>query len=1166
MISFARLHRNSLIYNWRNHLAVVLCVAAGSAALSGALLVGDSMRGSLREQALRRLGPVDDALVAPRFFREQLAVDIAADASFDGEFSAACPVVLLRAAIHHTQTASRANRVNILGVDDRFWRLDPKPRRSDVAASSRTVILNQALADEIGAKAGDDVLLRLVKKGAVPTETILGRPDDTAASLRLTVSRIVATDGLGGFSIRPSQAAPMNAFVPLATLQRAIGQQRRVNTILVVGKSDRREKDQTQPSCLDRLLADHLRLADCDLRLRKEVARHYFAVETDRLLIEPPVEAAAQAAAGKLHIPALPVLTYLANTISLVDATGAPRGNREIPYSTITALDPAAAGFLPRVFLVDGSQPGALGPDEILLNQWAAADLGARVGDLIKVEYYVSRPFAGLATESSLFRLKGIVPLSGWGGDPGLMPTYQGISDAKTLADWDPPPSLKIDLSRNREKDERYWEQYRGTPKAFVSLETGRRLWAETDGRFGQLTSILFGAEPQADLTAAMSAFEMELLIHLKPQELGLRFDAVRAEALEAGAGSTDFSQLFIAFSFFVIAAAAMLVALVFRLGVERRANEVGIFLAIGFTVRRVRQMLLAEGMWLAAFGSLLGLAGAVGYAWLMLAGLRSWWTEAVNAPFLRLHVQMPSLVIGLVASFAIGLLSMAWSLRGLMRIPLAALLAGNVVSTAGFQSVRGNGAQPTCGTGFQPVRRVAPITCVVALVLGLGAVISALASPSVPKVPAFFGGGAAMLIAGLAAFSWWMQGGQRDLIRTGGLVGMLRLGIRNVARSGGRSVMTASLIACSCFVIVAVGASRHEAGEDALDAGGGTGGFSLLAEAIIPLQYDLNTDEGRDLLNIAPPTAEMLKPATVIALRLKPGDDTSCLNLYKVRSPKILGAPDAMIHRGGFSFANSMADSPEERANPWQLLQRTFEDGAVPAIGDANTITYLLKLGIGRDFSITDERGRNRALRIVGMLSGSVLQGELIIGERRFTELFPSVSGHGFLLIDAPASDVARLGEALERDLGDFGLDVESTLARLNAYRAVENTYMSTFQTLGGLGLILGTLGLGAVMLRNVLERRGELALLRAVGYRSAGLGWMVFAENAWLLVVGLLIGGLSALLAVAPNAVSRPGQIPWTSLAWTLLFVMLAGLASSAAALRSTLKTPLLPALRRE
>lgn len=1151
MNRLARLHRKSLTYHWRNHLAVILCVAAGSAALSGALVVGDSMRGSLREQALRRLGPVDEALVAPRFFREALADEIANDDDFNDFFKGICPVIFLEGGVYQAQTHSRVNHINVYGVDGRFWSLDEDSRNPGLVEDSRTICLNRGLADELGAKVGDNLIVRVPKSNRIPTETILGRPDDTAVSLRLTLAKIVTDTGLGGFSLGPGHAAPRNAFIPLRTLARALGRAERINGLLIASRMRAGNLPRLHKHVPPRyLLCRHFRLEDFDLRLRKDEVRHYFALETDRLLIEPPAEAAARQAAGELKTPALPVLTYLANEISLVDAAGAPRGRRGIPYSTITALDPQVASFLPPVFFVDGTQPGSLAPDEILLNQWAAADLGAGAGDFIKVTYYVSRPMVGLVTESTVFRLKGVVPIAGWAGDPGLMPTYPGISDAKSLADWDPPPSLKIDLSRNREKDELYWQEHRGTPKAFVSLETGRRLWAESGGRFGSLTSIFFGAGPQADLKTEISAFEKALLNHLPPSELGLRFEAVRAEALEAGAGSTDFSGLFIGFSFFVIAAAAMLVALVFRLGVERRAHEVGLYLAVGFTVRRVRRMLLAEGTWLAAAGSLLGLAAAIGYAWLMLAGLRSWWAEAVNAPFLQIHVEPLSLAIGLGASFAVGLLSIAWSLRGLMRSSPAALLAGNVAS----------------GTGAQPVGRVVPIVCVASLVLALGAVISALASQAVPKVPAFFVGGAAMLVAGLAAFSWWMRGSRGELIRKGGVVGMLRIGIRNVARSSGRSVMTASLIACSCFIIVAVGAFRHEADAEALDAGGGTGGYSLLAEAIIPLQYDLNTADGRDSLNVAPSTAAMLKPETVIALRLKPGDDTSCLNLYKVRSPKILGAPDAMIQRGGFSFAGSMAESPEERANPWQLLHRTFEDGAVPAIGDANTITYLLKLGIGEDFPITDQRGRQRALRIVGMLSGSVLQGELIIGEQRFTDLFPSISGHGFLLIDAPAMDASRLGEALERDLGDFGLDVESTLTRLKAYEAVENTYLSTFQTLGGFGLILGTLGLGAVMLRNVLERRGELALLRAVGYRPSGLGWMVFAENAWLLVVGLLIGGSSALLAVAPNAVSRPGQIPWVSLGWTLTFVTLAGLTSSAAALRSTLRTPLLPALRRE
>ena len=62
-------------------------------------------------------------------------------------------------------------------------------------------------------------------------------------------------------------------------------------------------------------------------------------------------------------------------------------------------------------------------------------------------------------------------------------------------------------------------------------------------------------------------------------------------------------------------------------------------------------------------------------------------------------------------------------------------------------------------------------------------------------------------------------------------------------------------------------------------------------------------------------------------------------------------------------------------------------------------------------------------------------------------------------------------------------------TVARRNAFNAVQNTYLGTFQILGGLGLLLGSAGLGIIVLRNVLERRGELGLLLAVGFRPRAL-----------------------------------------------------------------------------
>jgi ABC-type antimicrobial peptide transport system permease subunit len=136
----------------------------------------------------------------------------------------------------------------------------------------------------------------------------------------------------------------------------------------------------------------------------------------------------------------------------------------------------------------------------------------------------------------------------------------------------------------------------------------------------------------------------------------------------------------------------------------------------------------------------------------------------------------------------------------------------------------------------------------------------------------------------------------------------------------------------------------------------------------------------------------------------------------------------------------------------------------------------------------------------------------------------------------------------------------------RLQGYFAVVNTYLTTFQALGGLGLILGSLGLAVVLLRAVWERRAELALFRAIGYRRRALGWLVLAENGFLLLIGLGAGTVSALLAVAPHLATGAAGVPWGELAGLLAGALLVGLLAGMAATLATLRAPLVPALRRE
>jgi putative ABC transport system permease protein len=153
-----------------------------------------------------------------------------------------------------------------------------------------------------------------------------------------------------------------------------------------------------------------------------------------------------------------------------------------------------------------------------------------------------------------------------------------------------------------------------------------------------------------------------------------------------------------------------------------------------------------------------------------------------------------------------------------------------------------------------------------------------------------------------------------------------------------------------------------------------------------------------------------------------------------------------------------------------------------------------------------------------------------------------------------------------LEKSLADHGFTVSPSADRLQTYLAVENTYLSTFQALGGLGLLLGALGLAIVLMRSVWERRGELALLRALGYRQTALGWLMLAENGFLLILGLGIGALAALFSVAPHLVAGSGEVPVFRLIVLLVIVFIVGLAAGAAAVAATLRAPLLTALRRE
>ncbi len=1102
--------RRSLTYFWRIHLAVLLGVAVAAAVLTGALLVGDSVRDSLTDLTLDRLGDIDHALVSERFFRSGLARDI--ERASDG--LTVVPAVTVDGSAAHASAGTRASRVTILGVDSRFGNLfDANVPGLDRLGAATPFVANESLSSELNASVGDAVLLSFELPADVHRESLFGREEvsESIQTVRVRLAGIVPDRGMGRFGLRARQNAPLNAFVSLPGLQEALGTPGRVNMLLV-------SVDSQGPGDPAQALSRAATLDDLGLSIRVDAG--YFSVESTGYLLKPRVAEEVLGLADGLGMPRMPVLTYLANTIRA--------GNRELPYSTITAMDPGGVGSLR---LAGGPAAPALGEGELLLNAWAAADLHAGTGDTVDVAYFEAGPKGALNTRQAGFRVAGVVAMEELGADSLLTPAFPGLHDADDMHAWDPP--FPVDLKRIRPADEAYWDAYRAAPKAFVSSATGQRLWRS---RFGSLTSIRLGRMPGKDIRQSAARFRSGVRDALTPESSGLIFQPVRKQGLAASSGSTDFGGLFIGFSLFLIVSAALLVGLLFRLGVEQRADEVGVLMASGFTTGAIRGRFLREAVWLSGLGGAIGLAGGLAYGWVMIAGLRTLWAPAVGTGELSLHVNVSSLTAGFLISQAVVLFMILMTVRRLGAQPVRSLLSGTVHQAA---------------AGGRRIKAYA----IGSLALAAACLAGASGAGRDAAIALFFGCGAFLLISGICIFAIWLHG--RSLAAVSGV---WWLGVRNSARNPGRSLLCASLIASACFVVVAVGAHRRiDGGADALsNRMSGGGGFQLVAESDVPLYHDINSEDGRFELGFSVEDAGILDSARVMAFRVLPGEDVSCLNLYRPRHPRVLGVPDAFIQRGGFTFDRLLQETDE----PWTLLTRRPGPDVIPAFGDANSVTWILHRKLGDEIPIRTDTGEVVRLRLVGLLKNSIFQSELLVSESNFTAHFPDRSGYGHFLIETDRP--RELGALLERRLQDAGLDATTASARLARFRTVENTYLSTFQTLGGLGVLLGTMGLGIVMMRNVIERRTELAALRALGFPRSTISGFLFVENGFLMATGMAIGVAAAIVTTVPHG--SGGGLPWVSLMATLGLILCAGLAAGAAGIYVALKTPLLPALKRE
>ena len=1065
----------SFLHYLRFNLTVAIGVAISTAILTGGLIVGDSVRYSLEQSTRYRLGGTRTAItMGDRFTTASLSAllqeELSDPLNLDQEIVCA-PIFQLQGIATADGGRMRVNRIQVLGVNEQFDLIaDTSSYFGNL--SSDEVIISENLAERLEVGAGDFIMLRIRKASVMPMNTPFVSAIHTTVSARVRVKAIAGVPELGRFSLKISQTAPFNIFISLDHLNRIMDLEDKANLMLISHDGSLQHEEITTS------LRKTWRPADAGLKIREIATLGEIELYADRVFIEPAIIEAFRNTGADQH----EVLTYFVNSITA--------GTNQTPYSFVSTL---SAGQY--------TSPGDKSPGEdgIIVNEWLASDLGLVPGDTVRLEYFVPGPLRRLEEHTVSLKVEGVVPIEGLFADMNLMPELPGLSDAGHCRDWE--AGIPIDLEKIRDKDEDYWNEFRGTPKAFISLRTAGELWKN---RFGDYTAVRYRAE-EMDQESLVKVFRD----HLDPADLGIRIEDIMDSGLKAARNGVDFSQLFIALSFFILLSSIILTALLFHLNLASRIRHAGTMATWGYPKKLIRSVYLIEGGFIALLGGLPGVLLAILYTRFVFSMLERVWSDIVRTSVLEISVQPLTLLTGFLVCILISWLTIYIVLQRNLRKEIVQIQR-NLTFRYRKQSV---------------LLKILPgsLAALICVIL----VMTQIFGPGPLSEMVF------MMAGGLLFISFILFTDQLLRIpRPGGSarISLSQVVQRNIAGNRQRSLTIILLFALGTFSVVLTGANRRNPQREINDESSGTGGFQFFAESTIPILHDLNDPEVRY-------GSGLEGDYSFVQFRKNDGDDASCLNLNRVSNPVLLGVDPAFIE-GRFSFVASTPDL--DPGKPWGSLEKELEDGLIPAIADQTVIQWGLGKKTGDTLYYQSETGDTLRIRLIGGIAPSVLQGNLIISDRHFLRFFPSSSGASVYLVDvAPGASVDPQND-LTRAFRDNGWYMTGSAARLAEFASVQNTYLSIFTLLGILALILGTVGLGIVLIRNIIERANEIGLFQALGYGPGQIFRIFFLEYFILIGIGILAGFLAAILATLPGLLSLNAMQAFSNIGKLLLLLI--------------------------
>ena len=1098
-MTFLRFILKSFWFFKKQHLAVFAGTIISTAVLTGALIVGDSVKYSLKQIVHARLGNTKFAMqTGDRFVRDELANDISNDLNI-----ATSPLLMLESIAINTESNIRINKTQIYGIDQSFWELS---NITMPELSNDEVIISNNIAQKLKVNINDEILLRIENANVIPLNTPFANDTELSVSIRVIVKSIADDETMGRFGLKNIQSAPYNIFMSRKYLAKKLDLTGLANIII---SSDNKEQN-LKVEELNYSLNKVWQLEDANIVIREldDIKKH--EILSDRIFIDEPILESIK----NIEISKETILTYLVNTI---------RSNEnETPYSFITA---ASYPLL----------PNEIKENEIIINEWLATDLKVSIKDTIEIDYFIIGPLRSLTEETKQFIVKDIIPTQGSVMDKSLMPLFPGLADAGSCSDWE--TGIPIDLKKIRNKDEKYWDDYKGTPKALISIQTGLNIW---QNKYGTYTSIRFNKND-----ISLDNLKKGILNKLNPKELNLSFIPVQEEGFHAASSGVDFGELFLSMSFFIIVSGILLTVLIYSLNTESRTKETGVLSGLGFNKKQVIQIRFAENIITAVVGGLVGALIGIWYNHGIMLALNTIWQDIVRTNILLVHIKPLTLFIGATGGILISIFAIYFVTRKKLNQPIIGLVRESSLHSQ--KKVR-------------PGNKTNTLIVLFSFFIVIALVSYSFVTSIDQNASLILSAGGVFLIGSIATINMYFKIRQNT---SNSSLTLLQFAFKNAAKNKARSIAIIALLALGTFTIIITGANRRTFYGNENLRQSGTGGFLFWAETTLPILYDLNSEDGKSKFGLDHETD--LGKVDFIQMHHLDGDDASCLNLNQVQKPKILGInPEELNKRNAFSFAKLLNVIDNNKA--WLELNKSYERNVIPAFADQTVITWGLMKEVGDTLVYLNEKGEEIYLVLIGGLNASIFQGNIIIADSLFMQHFPSVSGSKTMLIDGSLEDQNSIAELINTYLRNYGVELTLSTERLAQFYSITNTYLTVFMFLGGLGIIIGTFGLGIVLYRNIIERRSEIALLIAIGFSKKKVFKLLIIENGFLLILGIGIGISAAIIGILPSIMSPSYSIPGFYVLMLVVLVLFSGMLWIYFPARNAIKTNLISSLRNE